>query len=124
MIEERKTLGELLSDPLIARIRPDAIRRMDLTKDEKWKKSLAEFRKDCFGGDLAAGFETLFRVAKSGEWYYPLYTEAECEDDAGRKGTNLVWLPSQAEDAISKMRSIRPLKSPITRNTSRPARFS
>ena len=29
MIEERKTLGELLSDPLIVRIRPDAIRRMD-----------------------------------------------------------------------------------------------
>ena len=93
MIDERKTLGELLSDPLIEKIAPDAIRNMDLSKDEKWEKSLAQLRKDCFGGDLAAGFETLFRAAKSGKWYYPLYTEAECEEDAGRKGVNLVWLP-------------------------------
>ena len=102
MIDERKTLGEILSDPLIARIAPDAIRNMDLTKDEKWGKNLAQLRTDCFGGDLAAGFETLFRAAKSGEWYYPLYTEAECAEDAGRKGANLVWLPSKAEDAGSR----------------------
>ena len=102
MIDERKTLGEILSDPLIARIAPDAIRNMDLTKDEKWGKNLAQLRTDCFGGDLAAGFETLFRAAKSGEWYYPLYTEAECGEDPGRQGTNLVWLPSQAEDAGSR----------------------
>ena len=69
MIDERKTLGELLSDPLIAKIAPDAIRNMDLTKDEKWGKTLAQLRKNCFGGDLAAGFETLFQAAKSGEWY-------------------------------------------------------
>ena len=102
MIDERKTLGELLSDPLIAQIAPDAIRNMDLTRDEKWGKSLAQLRQDCFGGDLAAGFETLFQAAKSGDWYYPLYTDAECEEDAGRKGTNLVWLPSRAEDAGSR----------------------
>ena len=63
MIDEKKTLGELLSDPLIEKIAPDAIRKMDLTKDEKWGKSLAQLRQDCFGGDLAAGFETLFRAA-------------------------------------------------------------
>ena len=39
MIDERKTLGELLSDPLIEKIAPDAIRKMDLTKDEKWGKT-------------------------------------------------------------------------------------
>ena len=102
MIDERKTLGELLSDPLIEKIAPDAIRNMDLTKDEKWGKSLAEFREDGFGGDLAAGFETLFRAARRGNWYYPLYTEEECVEDPGRAGTNLVWLPSQAEDADSR----------------------
>ena len=102
MINEKKTLGELLSDPLIAKIAPDAIRKMDLAKDEKWGKSLAELRKDRFGGDLAAGFETLFRAAKSGNWYYPLYTEAECGEDADKKGVNLVWLPSRAEDAGSR----------------------
>ena len=97
MIDERKTLGELLSDPLIGKIAPDAIRNMDLSKDEKWGKSLEQLRKDCFGGDLAAGFETLFRAAGSGEWYYPLYSEAECAEDEGRRGTNLVRLPSCAE---------------------------
>ena len=99
MIDERKTLGELLSDPLIEKIAPDAIRKMDLSKDEKWGKSLAQLREDCFGGDLSAGFETLFRAARSGEWYYPLYTEEECREDEGRKGVNLVWLPSAAEGA-------------------------
>ena len=102
MIDERKTLGELLSDPLIGKIAPDAIRNMDLSKDEKWGKSLEQLRKDCFGGDLAAGFETLFRAAGSGEWYYPLYSEAECAEDEGRRGTNLVRLPSCAEDAGSR----------------------
>ena len=38
----KKTLGELLSDPLIARIAPDAIRGMDLTQDEP-KKSKLEY---------------------------------------------------------------------------------
>ncbi|MBR6889899.1 MAG: hypothetical protein IKN05_02810 [Clostridia bacterium] len=90
MIDERKTLGELLSDPLIERIAPDAIRKMDLSKDEKWGKSLEQLREDCFGGDLAAGFETLFQAAKRGEWYYPLYTQAECEADPARTGANLV----------------------------------
>ncbi len=102
MIDERKTLGELLSDPLIEKIAPDAIRNMDLSKDEKWGKSLEQLRKDCFGGDLAAGFETLFRAAKSGEWYYPLYTEAECEEDPDKRGVNLVRLPSGSKDAGSR----------------------
>ena len=99
MMDERKTLGELLSDPMIEKIAPDAICNMDLTKAETWGKSLTQLRKDCFGGDLAAGFDTLFRAARSGNWYYPLYTDEECEQDANRKGVNLVWLPSQAEGA-------------------------
>ena len=102
MIDERKTLKELLTDPLIAKIAPDAIRFMDLSKEDLWEKSLEQLRKECFGGDLAAGFERLFEATRSGEWYYPLYTEEECAENADRKGTNLVWMPSDVEGADSR----------------------
>ena len=102
MIDERKTLKELLTDPLIAKIAPDAIRFMDLSKEDLWEKSLEQLRKECFGGDLAAGFERLFEAVRSGEWYYPLYTEEECAENADRKGTNLVWMPSGVEGADSR----------------------
>ena len=102
MIDERTTLKELLTDPLIAKIAPDAIRFMDLSKEDLWEKSLEQLRKECFGGDLAAGFERLFEAARSGEWYYPLYTEEECAENADRKGTNLVWMPSDVEGADSR----------------------
>ena len=102
MIDDRKTLKELLTDPLIAKIAPDAIRFMDLSKEELWEKSLAQLRKEYFGGDLAAGFERLFEAARSGEWYYPLYTEEECAENADREGTNLVWMPSDVEGADSR----------------------
>ena len=102
MIDERKTLKELLTDPLIAKIAPDAIRFMDLSKEDLWEKSLEQLRKECFGGDLAAGFERLFEAARSGEWYYPLYTEEECAENADRKGTNLLWMPSGVEGADSR----------------------
>ena len=102
MIDDRKTLKELLTDPLIAKIAPDAIRFMDLSKEDLWEKSLAQLRKEYFGGDLAAGFERLFEAARSGEWYYPLYTEEECAENADREGTNLVWMPSDVEGADSR----------------------
>ena len=102
MIDERKTLKELLTDPLIAKIAPDAIRFMDLSKEDLWEKSLAQLRNEYFGGDLAAGFERLFEAARSGEWYYPLYTEEECAENADREGTNLVWMPSDVEGADSR----------------------
>ena len=102
MIDERKTLKELLTDPLIGKIAPDAIRFMDLSKEELWEKSLAQLRKEYFGGDLAAGFDRLFEAARSGEWYYPLYTEEECAENEDRKGTNLVWFPSAEECADSR----------------------
>ena len=99
MIDGKKTLKELLMDPMIAQIAPDAIRHMDLSGDEKWEKSLDQLRADGFGGDLSAGFERLYRAAQTGAWYYPLYTEEECAEDEGRRGTNLVWLPSEANGA-------------------------
>ena len=102
MIDERKTLKELLTDPLIAKIAPDAIRFMDLSKEDLWEKSLEQLRKECFGGDLAAGFERLFEAAWSGKANTALYTEEECAENADRKGTNLVWMPSGVEGADSR----------------------
>ena len=102
MIDERKTMKELLTDPLIAKIAPDAIRFMDLSKEAMWEKSLAQLREEHFGGDLSAGFERLFEAARSGEWYYPLYTEKECAENADRKGTNLVWMPSAVKGADNR----------------------
>ena len=97
MIDERKTIGELLSDPLIAPIAPDAIRNWDLSGEALWGKSLAELRQEHFGGDLAAGFERLYAAARSGAWYYPLWSEAECAETPDRQGASLVWFP--ADDA-------------------------
>lgn len=102
MIDERRTLKDLLTDPLIGKIAPDAIRFMDLSKQAMWEKTLAQLREEHFGGDLAAGFERLYQAAGTGEWYYPLYTAEECKENADRKGVNLVWLPSEAEGADSR----------------------
>ena len=91
---EERTLGEILSDPRISRIAPDAIRKRDLTQDEMWNKTLKQLREEHFGGELREGFERLFAAAETGEWYYPLYSGEECAEDTERKGVSLVWLPS------------------------------
>ncbi len=89
-----RTLGEILSDPKISRIAPDAIRKRDLSKEEMWTKTLSQLRADHFGGELREGFERLFAAAETGDWYYPLYSGAECAEDPERKGASLVWFPS------------------------------
>ena len=38
MIDDKKTLGELLSDPRIGKIAADAIRNRDLSKEEVWNQ--------------------------------------------------------------------------------------
>ena len=89
-----RTLGEILSDPQISKIAPDAIRKWDLSKEEMWNKTLGQLREEHFGGELREGFDRLFAVAETGDWYYPLYSEAERAEDPERKGVNLVWFPS------------------------------
>lgn len=89
-----RTLGEILSDPRIAPIAGDAIRKKDLRGDPMWNKTLSELKAEHFGGELREGFEQLFRAAETGEWYYPLYTAEETAADAERTGASLVWLPS------------------------------
>lgn len=94
MADMNRTLGEILSDARIAPIADKAIWKMDLSKEEMWHKTLAQLREEHFGGELAQGFDRLFAAADSGEWYYPLYTDAECAADGTRRGANLVWFPS------------------------------
>ena len=94
-----KTLGEILSDPRIAKIAPDAIRNWDLSGEKFWNRTLEQLKEEYFSGELKEGFDRLFAAAESGEWYYPLYTEAECAVDPARKGVNLVWFPSEDKAA-------------------------
>lgn len=94
-----KTLCDMLSDPRIAKIAPDAIRNWDLSSELFWNKTLDEIKAQYFASDLQKGFNRLYAAADTGEWYYPLYSEAECATVPGRKGTNIVWLPSDVPGA-------------------------
>lgn len=97
-----KTLGELLSDSRIAKIAPDAIRRRDLSKEPCWNRTLQEIRAQYFSGDIARGLERLYKAAETGEWYYPLYSEAECAALPDREGVNVLWFPSEDPAADEK----------------------
>ena len=100
MTYENSTLGELLSDPRIRPVAGDAIRNRDLSREEIWNKSIEQIRKEhFFSGNIARGMERLYAAADTGDWYYPLYSEAECLEDGARKGVSLVWLPSEAKEA-------------------------
>ena len=97
-----RTLGELLSDPRISRIAPDAIRNRNLSMEPLWNKTLQEISGHFFSGDIAKGIERLYTAADTGEWYYPLYTEKECETVQHRRDTNIVWFPSSDPAADGK----------------------
>ena len=71
-----KTLCEMLSDPRIAPIAPDAIRNWDLSSEPFWNKTLDEIKAQYFASNLQKGFDRLYAAADTGEWYYPLYSEA------------------------------------------------
>ena len=107
MIDERKTLGELLSDPRIGKIAPDAIRNRDLSKEEAWGKTPAQLRDEhFFFGDIGRGFGRLFDAADTGDWYYPLYSDAECAEDEARRNVNMVWWSFPISEVISAVLSL------------------
>ena len=92
---ESQTLGTILSDPRISLIAADAIRNRDLKQEPLWDKTLLQLKTEhFFSGEIACGIERLFRAAGTGAWYYPLYSEAECTEIPARKGTNIIWFPS------------------------------
>ena len=96
MAFEQNTLGELLSNPKIKQIAKDAIRNRDLSQEDLWNKTLAQIKDEyIFFGEIGNGFRCLYRAADSGDWYYPLYSEAECAEDEARRGVNIIRLSSE-----------------------------
>ncbi|MBR5345933.1 MAG: alpha/beta hydrolase [Clostridia bacterium] len=102
MIDINKTLGEILSDPRIQKITPDAIKDWDLSQEPMWNKTLAQLREDHFGGNLQRGFDRLFAATETVAWYYPLYTEEECAEYEYRRGVNVVNFPSEDPKASER----------------------
>jgi len=96
MAYENETLGALLSDPRIAPVAADAIRARNLKAEPLWNMTLDQLKNEhFFSGEIGPGMERLYRAVDSGEWYYPLYSEAECARYAPRRGVSLVWFPSE-----------------------------
>lgn len=97
---ENMTLGALLSDKRIAPIAADAIRKWDLSAEPLWNCTLEQIKREHFVNcEIARGIERLYRAADTGEWYYPLYSAAECAEDPARDGVSVVWFPSDAPGA-------------------------
>ena len=100
MAFENQTLGSLLSDPRIGPVARDAIRNRDLSREALWNWTLDKLKKEAFfTGEIAGGIRRLYQAADTGEWYYPLYSDRECEEDEARRGVSVVWFPSGAAEA-------------------------
>lgn len=93
------TLKELLENPLISDIAPDAISKRDLSKDEFYTWTLQEIAEKMGMRTLEKGFGALFENAKRGNYYYKLYSEAECARHPEKSNTNLVYFPSNSKEA-------------------------
>ena len=89
---KNRTLGSLLQEPSIVQIAPDAIRNRDLSKEEFYHWTLQEIADKMGWRCLERSFTRLFKAAE-GEYYYPLYSGAECEAEPAKKGTNIIYLP-------------------------------
>ena len=80
-----KTLKEILEDPAIAEIAPEAISKWDLSKEEYYHWTLQEIA-DRMGWDcLERGFDTLFKAAARGKYCFKLYSESECAEAPAKK---------------------------------------
>ena len=97
---EYDTLGSLLSDSRIKKVAKDAIRNRDLEAEPVWNKTLSALKSEqFFSGEIGRGIKRLYAAADTGDWYYPLYSEEECEENEAKKGVSLVWFPSDLPEA-------------------------
>lgn len=96
---KNKTLKEILENPMIADIASDAIRGWDLSKEEFYHWTLQEIADKVGWRNLERGFTKLFEVAAPGGYYFSLYSEEECLEAPSKKGTNIVYFPSEDTDA-------------------------
>ncbi len=95
MTYENEPLGSLLSAPEISPIAKDAIRNRDLSLEPLWHKTLRQLREEhFFSGNIGQGIHRLYQAARTGDWYYSLYSEEECREEEARRGVSLVWFPS------------------------------
>ena len=100
MAYESSTLGSLLNDSRISKVAKDAIRNRDLQAETVWDKTLSELKYErIFNGEIGCGIKRLYMAADTGDWYYPLYSEAECAENEAKNGVSLVWFPSDQPEA-------------------------
>ncbi len=97
-----KTLGEILEDPRIAQIAPDAISKWDLSKEEFYNWTLREIAEKMGWGILEFGFTRLFEIADRGQYYYPLYSAEECKEAPEKVGRNIVYFPSDSAGSADR----------------------
>jgi len=97
-----KTLKEILENPVIKEISPNAISKWDLSKEEFYNWTLHEIKENMGWRSLSKGFEGLFATADKGNYYHELYSKEECENQPSKKNTNLVWFP--CSDAVANDR--------------------
>ena len=90
-----KTLREMLENPLVSEIAPDAISKWDLSGEEFWNWTLQEIADKMGWNCLERGFMSLYTAAGRGKYYWKLYSEEECAAEPAKEGRNLVWFPSE-----------------------------
>lgn len=94
-----KTLKELLENPLISEIAPDAISKWDLTKEEFYNWTLRQIDEKMGWCILERGFTRLMKAAQAGNYYYKLYSEEECAGFPEKENVNFTFFPSDDEKA-------------------------
>ena len=101
MLKDR-TLKSLLEDPLIADIAPDAISKMDLSKEEYYSWTLREIADRMGWRSLERGFSALLADAARGNWFYQLYSEEEIQSVPSRESASMVYFPSSEPSAENR----------------------
>jgi len=97
-----KTLKELLENPAIREIAPDAISKWDLTKEEFYNWTLQEIKEKKGWNTIGKGLAGLLQVANQGNYYHKLYSKEECVNHPERENANFVWFPCDDETADSR----------------------
>lgn len=97
-----KTLKELLENPAIRDIAPDAISKWDLTKEEFYNWTLQDIKEKMGWRTIGKGLKGLLEVANQGNYYYKLYSSEECVNHPEMDNANFVWFPSDDAKAGSR----------------------
>ncbi len=89
-----KTLRELLEDPAIADIAPEAISKWDLSKEKFYGWTLQQIADNMGWQVLNRGFMSLFAAAEKEHFFHLLYSEEERKVDPAKDNVNIVYFPS------------------------------